>query len=145
MNELEKITRRFTVELAKKGFIGPGVDVPAPDMSTGEREMSWIADTYSMTTGEPVCMRTHTHTHTHTHTILMITAVHTIISTQLKSISHYPSPPLPSPPLLPTAGYGDNNAHACVTGKPIPAGGIHGRVSATGRVRHTGTVTSLAC
>ncbi|MCA9628335.1 MAG: glutamate dehydrogenase [Myxococcales bacterium] len=58
--ELERLTRRFTDQIAE--FIGPGTDIPAPDMNTNGRVMSWIFDQYSrrygfnpgVVTGKPV-------------------------------------------------------------------------------------------
>lgn len=50
--ELEKITRRYTLELAKKGFIGAGIDVPGPDMGTNQQTMTWMKDTYSTIFGD---------------------------------------------------------------------------------------------
>jgi len=45
-DELERITRRFTFELARRDLIHPSLNVPAPDMGTGEREMAWMMDEY---------------------------------------------------------------------------------------------------
>jgi glutamate dehydrogenase (NAD(P)+) len=77
--ELERITRRFTQELARHNFFGPSQNVPAPDMGTNETTMVWMADEYRRWSPN------------------------------------------------------DINALACVTGKPLAAGGIEGRIEATGR------------
>lgn len=64
-SEQQRITRRFAIELIRKGFLSPSENVPAPDVGTGQREMAWIADTYkhlfpgdinhqSCVTGKPV-------------------------------------------------------------------------------------------
>lgn len=52
--ELQRITRRYTYELTRKNFIGPGIDVPAPDYGTSAKEMAWILDTYNSLTHEPL-------------------------------------------------------------------------------------------
>lgn len=52
VGELERLTRRYTQELI--GFIGPQLDVPAPDLGTNEQTMAWMMDTYSVHAGHPV-------------------------------------------------------------------------------------------
>ena len=51
-SEIERMTRRYTSEIINQ--IGPEVDIPAPDVGTGAREMAWIFDTYSMNKGYSV-------------------------------------------------------------------------------------------
>jgi glutamate dehydrogenase (NAD(P)+) len=51
-HELQSMTRRFTAEILN--FIGPEVDVPAPDMGTNEQVMAWMMDTYSQHKGHAV-------------------------------------------------------------------------------------------
>ena len=51
INELRKLTRRYTSEILN--MIGEDIDILAPDMNTGEQEMAWIMDTYSMNKGRP--------------------------------------------------------------------------------------------
>src|SRR5450830_162730 len=51
-SELERVTRRYTMELIKKGFIGPAIDCLGPDMGTNEQVMTWIKDTYMSVRGE---------------------------------------------------------------------------------------------
>ena len=52
IGELERVTRRYTQELIP--FIGPQIDIPAPDMGTNEQTMAWMMDTYSLQTGHCV-------------------------------------------------------------------------------------------
>jgi glutamate dehydrogenase (NAD(P)+) len=51
-DERQRMTRRYTTEIIN--FIGPEVDIPAPDVGTGPREMAWIFDTFSMNKGYSV-------------------------------------------------------------------------------------------
>ncbi|MDP2316506.1 MAG: Glu/Leu/Phe/Val dehydrogenase [Pseudomonadota bacterium] len=61
--ELERLTRRYTAEIAP--FVGPDLDVPAPDLGTGPREMAWMLDAFwtlrgrsdpGVVTGKPLCL-----------------------------------------------------------------------------------------
>lgn len=50
--ELERVTRAYTNELIKKGYIGASVDCLGPDLGTGEQVMTWIKDQYQKVKGE---------------------------------------------------------------------------------------------
>jgi glutamate dehydrogenase (NAD(P)+) len=50
-SELERLTRRYTFDVSS--MLGPDRDVPAPDVNTDARVMSWIMDTISMLRGQP--------------------------------------------------------------------------------------------
>ena len=50
----QKVTRRYTAELINRNFIGPSIDVPAPDYGTGAQEMAWIYDTYRAFKGNDI-------------------------------------------------------------------------------------------
>jgi glutamate dehydrogenase (NAD(P)+) len=52
IGEMERVTRRFTQEIIP--FIGPQIDIPAPDVGTNEQTMAWIMDTYSIHSGHSV-------------------------------------------------------------------------------------------
>mmetsp|Transcript_26867 Transcript_26867/g.31591 ORF Transcript_26867/g.31591 Transcript_26867/m.31591 type:complete len:212 (+) Transcript_26867:525-1160(+) len=51
-SEIERVTRKYTMELIKKNFIGAQVDCLGPDMGTNEQTMTWIKDTYVNVKGE---------------------------------------------------------------------------------------------
>ena len=51
-HELERLTRRYTQEMIP--FIGPQVDIMAPDVGTNEQVMAWMMDSYSMHMGHTV-------------------------------------------------------------------------------------------
>ena len=96
-NELERITRKFATELAKKGFLGPAIDVPAPDMATGEREMKSFEN------------------------VSLFCKMIVLTKNYLKLCRAWMADQYAK-----TIGHGDMNAPGCVTGKPISQGGIHG-------------------
>jgi glutamate dehydrogenase (NAD(P)+) len=50
--ELERLTRRYTAEIIN--FIGPDIDIPAPDVGTDKKIMAWIMDVYSMQKGRTI-------------------------------------------------------------------------------------------